>query len=430
MLCKNCGAPLDGTPFCTNCGAKAEQPVNMPAGDTDATVMAPDTAAAYVAAKAEPAYQQPAQPVYQQPAQPVYQQPEQPAFQQPEQPAFQQPAQPAFQQPEQPVYQQPAQPVYQQPAQPAYQQPAQPAYQQPAYQQPAQPAYQQPAQPAYQQPEPPKKKNTGLIIGIAVAALVAVAAIVVIVLFATGVLGGEKDKDDDKKDKESATTASEQVSDEETSEDIIVAPTNGYVEPTYPTPTPNTTYDIGFNYTYIPLHLNSLGYEKICASMTFDGERMYIEADYGTDIYSYGGTIYVESIDNSKAFYVVVEDGYYWVYEGTNGSFVEATDSYEDSDVLYIIAIAELMGFDLDSAFDTVMEEMPESYTYAGVQTHPSLGTVEVFDFVVGGISYTVWVDQDTGATARLYEDGVVILETSSINADNSIVIPDYSLYS
>ena len=147
MFCKNCGNPVNGTPFCTACGTKVD--TAAPVDDLEATVMADDTAAAMAAAEAAQAA--------------------------------------------------PVQPAYQQPVQPAYQQPVQPAYEQPAYQ-----------QPEYMPPEPPKKKNTGLIIGIAVASIVAVVGIVVAILFGTGVIGdSKKDKDDD--DDEPKTTASTQV---------------------------------------------------------------------------------------------------------------------------------------------------------------------------------------------------------------------------
>ena len=75
----------------------------------------------------------------------------------------------------------------QQPQQPAYEQPVyeQPVYEQPAYQQPV---YEQP-QYNYQQPygyaapvQQPKKKKTGLIIGIAVAAVAVIALVLVLIL--------------------------------------------------------------------------------------------------------------------------------------------------------------------------------------------------------------------------------------------------------
>ena len=73
MYCESCGSFIqDGESFCSNCGARAPQPIAQPV--------------------------QPVQPVYQQP---VYQQ------------STPQPGQPVYQQP---VYQQPVQPIYQQPA--------------------------------------------------------------------------------------------------------------------------------------------------------------------------------------------------------------------------------------------------------------------------------------------------------------------------
>lgn len=101
--------------------------------------------------------------------------------------------QPMGQPMQQPMYQQP---MYQQQMGQPMQQPMGQPMQQPMYQQPmGQPMYQQPMgqpmyNPMYMQP---KKKNTGLIIGIISAISVLVIAAIVIVLVL--VLGGGKDKD-------------------------------------------------------------------------------------------------------------------------------------------------------------------------------------------------------------------------------------------
>ena len=85
----------------------------------------------------------------------------------------------------------------------APQAPQQPMYQQPPMQQPM---YQPPVAPI-EQPEPPKKKNTGLIIGIVAGVLaVIVAAVLVWGLAFDGF--GLKDKDDDKDEKKDSTTTS------------------------------------------------------------------------------------------------------------------------------------------------------------------------------------------------------------------------------
>ena len=428
MFCKNCGNPVNGTPFCTACGTKVD--TAAPVDDLEATVMADDTAAAMAAAEAAQAA--PVQPAYQQPVQPAYQQPVQPAYEQPDQPAYEQPVQPA--------YQQPVQPAYQQPVQPAYQQPVQPAYEQPSYQ-----------QPEYMPPEPPKKKNTGLIIGIAVASIVAVVGIVVAILFGTGVIGdSKKDKDDD--DDEPKTTASQQVDTtnvDNNNDDPIEIPSNAQSEaftiggnvpitqaiPTNPMPTQpsgsqsTANYIIGNDYMYIPISLDQKGYDKMIAATTIAGDSMYIEVDYNGDFEYNGGVIYV-AYDTVAINIIVDSDGYYSVYLidlEDNYQVYNATDDYETEDVETYIMYAYLMGFDLDEGFDTLYDSMPPHYTYQGTTTHSYLGTVDVFTFSVGGSSYEVWVDTETGATARLYEDGSIVLETTAVYADNSLEITDLS---
>ncbi len=75
-----------------------------------------------------------------------------------------------------PAYEAPAAPAYEAPAAPVYDAPAAPAYQAPAYDASA-PAYGAPAYPAA---EPPKKKKTGLIIGIAAAAVAVIVALILL----------------------------------------------------------------------------------------------------------------------------------------------------------------------------------------------------------------------------------------------------------
>ena len=405
MFCKNCGNPVNGTPFCTACGTKVD--TAAPVDDLEATVMADDTAAAMAAAEAAQAA----------------------------------PVQPAYQQPVQPAYEQPVQPVYQQPVQPAYQQPVQPAYEQPSYQ-----------QPEYMPPEPPKKKNTGLIIGIAVASIVAVVGIVVAILFGTGVIGdSKKDKDDD--DDEPKTTASQQVDAtnvDNNNDDPIEIPSNAQSEaftiggnvpitqaiPTNPMPTQpsgsqsTANFIIGNDYTYIPAGIDEYGYDKFIAATTISDETMYIEVDYNNgDFEDEGGIIYV-AYDTVAINIVVDSYGYYEVYlvDLEDGYQVyNATDEYEPEDVEIFIVYAYLMGFDLDEGFYNMLDHMPPHYTYEGTTTHSYLGTVDVFTFTCDGGSYEVWIDTETGVTARLYENGNLLIETSAAYADNSLEITDLS---
>ena len=408
MFCKNCGNPVDGTPFCTVCGTKVE--TAAPVDDLEATVMADDTAAAMAAAEAAQAA----------------------------------PVQPAYQQPVQPAYEQPVQPAYEQPVQPAYEQPVQPAYQQPAY---AQPSYNQPE---YMPPEPPKKKNTGLIIGIAVASIVAVVGIVVAILFGTGVIGdSKKDKDDD--DDEPKTTASTQVDPSgNNADDPITIPSNGGGEtftiggnvpitqaiPTNPVPVhPNggastANYIIGNEYMYIPAGIDEYGFNKMIAATTISEETMYIEVQYnGGDFEDEGGIIYV-AYDTVAINIVVDSYGYYEVYLvdlEDNNQVYNATDEYEAEDIEIFIVYAYLLGFDLDEGFYNMLGSMPPHYTYEGTTNHSYLGTVDVFTFSCDGGSYEVWIDTETGVTARLYENGNLLIETAAAYSDNSLSITDFS---
>ncbi len=105
-------------------------------------------------------------------------------------PAYEAPAAPAYEAPAAPAYEAPAAPAYEAPAAPAYEAPAAPAYEAPAYG--AAPAYGEApvygAAPAYGEapaftPAPefnkPKKKKTGLIVGLCIAAAVLIAAALV-----------------------------------------------------------------------------------------------------------------------------------------------------------------------------------------------------------------------------------------------------------
>ena len=191
--CPACGADYrPGEKFCQNCGAKL--PTEAPAAPVYAApVKAPaaptyETPAAPVEAPAAPTYQAPAAPVYNAPAVPMYQQPAAPVNNAPAAPAYQAPAAPAYQQPAAPAYENkaPAAPVNNAPAAPMYRQPAAPTYQAPAA--PAASGF-QPA-PGYAQAQynpnntpdaAPKKKKTGLIIGL-IAGGVALLAIIAVVL--------------------------------------------------------------------------------------------------------------------------------------------------------------------------------------------------------------------------------------------------------
>ncbi len=143
-FCQKCGNLVDDSyAFCNACGAKIDRDYS---DDNNKTVTAQDNPYAYT--------------------------PQQPAQQPVQQPAYQQPVQ---------------QPVYQQ--QPAYQQQP-PVYQQPQAPNPYQynPAPVNVGQvggyPAPQMPvTPPKKKKTGLIIGLSVAALAIVGAVLVVFVF-------------------------------------------------------------------------------------------------------------------------------------------------------------------------------------------------------------------------------------------------------
>ena len=175
-FCSNCGAQLqDNARFCGECGQKQ-----------DVTPV-----------QATPVYEAPVQqdpvceaPVYEVPVQqePVY---EAPVYEAPvqEEPAYEAPVYEA------PVYEAPA---YEAPAYeaPAYEAPAYeaPAYEAPAYETPAYEVPQQQYNPAYGAPvydpvgyggavpQQPKKKKTGLIIGIAVAAVAVISLVLVLVL--------------------------------------------------------------------------------------------------------------------------------------------------------------------------------------------------------------------------------------------------------
>lgn len=368
MFCKKCGAQISGTPFCTNCGEKAEQSPSAPAVDMDATVMASDTASAFAAAQAE-------QPVYQQP-------------------------------------------VYQQPVQPQYQQPV---YQQPAYQEPY--GY---GMPGYQ-PEPPKKKNTGLIIGVAVS-VVAIIAIVLVILFGTGVIGG---KDEDDVNDEPDTTAAEVVSEQESltvAELTTQMPTAPVA--TVPQPTePATNYVVGRSYTYLPVSIGKLGYTKMAGRCDWFGDEMYFEVDYGNDIYSNGGLIYVKYSESEADYCIKIQNGYFWVYKNENGTVTDVTSDFEEEEIKDVIAEVQLMGFDVDEAFENLLGEMPSSYVYSGEGSHPTLGTVDIFTCTASDSEYIIWIDQDTGITARLYEDGEIGFDFTTAIANNSYAVTDYSTY-
>lgn len=389
MLCKNCGAPVDGKKFCVNCGTKVEYPEYVPAKEVNAAVNAPEASDTFVGEQAE--------------------------F--PVQPEYQQPAQPEYQQPAQPEYQQPAQPEYQQFTQPVYQQPVQPAYQNPYGYQPAAPQYQP-------QPQPPKKKNTGLVVTAVIACIVAVIAIGVAVLFATGMLGGEKDKDGDKAPE---TTVSEVV----TQADATQIPTkpNNNQAPTAPSNNkPAESYVVGHSYSYLPISITELGYEKMIGVCTFSGDEFYVEADYGTNLYE-NGSFFISYTNEDLNYNVIIEDGYFSVYTEADGEIIDVTSEFEADEIEPLVATIELMGFDIDSAFDGMVGSTPTSYVYKGTANHSALGTVEVFDFKADGTSYTIWIDQDTGVTARLYEESEIVMEFSRAYVDNSITITDYSTY-
>ena len=196
-FCPYCGTRLqDDVKFCGECGQK--QP--------DAAAPAPQSANTYdVPVQPEPfdeqtmVLEQTDVPVYQVPVQeePVY---EAPAYEEPvyEAPAYEEPAYeaPAY---EAPAYEVPAQekPVYEAPAYeaPVYEAPV---YEAPVYEAPAYEAPQQNYAPPYGAPvydpvgygaavpQKPKKKKTGLIIGIAVAAVAVIALILVLFLGGSG----------------------------------------------------------------------------------------------------------------------------------------------------------------------------------------------------------------------------------------------------
>ena len=165
--CPVCGAPYaPGEKFCQNCGNKLPEPVK------EAPIEVPQEA------PAAPVFEAPAAPVYEAPAEPaapVYEAPAAPVYEAPAAPAA-----PAYQAPTAPVS-----PVY--PQAPSYPQnvpnyapkaapvpPAAPQYAAPPYGAPAYAAAPAPA---------PKKKKTGLIIGLCAGAAVLIAALVLLYFF-------------------------------------------------------------------------------------------------------------------------------------------------------------------------------------------------------------------------------------------------------
>lgn len=208
MICKSCQREIpDDSKFCTFCGAVQEASEPEPApyqgfSEAPATPPAPDFGAAptegYVAAApaapaAAPVEGYAAAAPAAAPLPDYAPQPAPAAPAAPAQPAYggyqgAPAAQPPQQQPQQ--YQQPQPPQQQ----PQYQQPPQqqqPQYQQPQqqYQQPPQQQQQQAYAPAYPQAAPPKKNRTGLIIGIAVAALLVLGGGIFLIV---SMLGGGK----------------------------------------------------------------------------------------------------------------------------------------------------------------------------------------------------------------------------------------------
>lgn len=193
--CPACGAPCNpGEKFCQNCGTK------LPVPEAPAEVMQ-EAPAAPVEAPAAPVYEAPAAPeapvapaapaAPEAPAVPVYEAPAAPVP--PAAPAYQAPAAPAYQAPAAPVP-----PVYQAPAAPNY--PPQqnvPNYAPtgaPNYAPKAAPNYApqnhapvyapQTGAPAYAAaPAAPKKKKTGLIIGLCAGAAVLIAAAILLYFF-------------------------------------------------------------------------------------------------------------------------------------------------------------------------------------------------------------------------------------------------------
>ena len=312
-----------------------------------------------------------------------------------------------------------------------------------SYPPPVQPPYEPPSyyQPNYT-PEPPRKNNKGLIIGIVSASVVAVAAIVIAILIATGVLGGNKNDNDDKDDKPRASVTQTII---ETTTDYVPVPVTNFNNPvihTQPAPqpepqpvpqpnpvTPVNSLTVGNDYTYIPVSLTESGYDKMVAAVTFLGDVMYLEVDYNGYFGNSGGVIYAETL--TTAINIVVDSqGYYEVYavDIANGNQVyNITEESEVEDIEYYTILAYLMGFDIDKGFYELFSEMPPHYTYLGQTTHTDLGTVDVFTFEVNDAEYEIWVDTETGATARLYEDGEIILETSSLYADNALDIVNYA---
>lgn len=113
----------------------------------------------------------------------------------------------------------------------------------PAYTAPVASGYTVPAAPVYTAPaapQPPQKKNTGMVIGIVIVSIIAVAAIVVAVLFGTGVIGGDKKEDD-----ETPATVSQKAEKESDPPVVPVNPTNPVVptNPVHPTNPVNPVVD-------------------------------------------------------------------------------------------------------------------------------------------------------------------------------------------
>ena len=185
--CPVCGAPFaPGEKFCQNCGNKlpTPAPVEAPTEVLQETPVSPIyEAPAAPEAPVAPVYEAPAAPVYEAPAAPVYEAPAAPVP--PAAPAYKAPVPPVS-----PVYAAPAAPMppYGAPAAPNYPpQPNVPNYAPkaapvpPAAPQYAPPPYGAPAYAAA--PAAPKKKKTGLIIGLCAGAAVLIAAAVMLYFF-------------------------------------------------------------------------------------------------------------------------------------------------------------------------------------------------------------------------------------------------------
>ena len=249
----------------------------------------------------------------------------------------------------------------------------------------------------------PQKKNTGMVIGIVVVSIIAVAAIVFAILFATGTISFSKDKD-------SNTSVGEN---ENGGKPVVKEPEIGSISDL-----PVVTGDKSTNKAMLMVDFGeseNIVPKWVAADYTnYSNPKIYFEAEMGYGSYS----------DTIKASYAIVDNAIYMKSELLSNQTYKIRTIYD--------ADESLTGFRMyfglyDEAF---MKEANYRFKYIGKEYSENTGDAYVYELITDktedGDITKVWIDADTGYWVKAESDTAIVMEVSQIITGDDVEFPEF----